>query len=294
MSDPAAQPRPLVGAMWMLVTGLCFVAVTALVKLVGDAVPAPEAAFLRYVMGCVFLIPMVRPILRARMSGRQWGLFGVRGAVHTIGVGLWFFAMTQIPLAEVTAMNYMVPVYVTVGAAIFLGERLAIRRILAVCLALVGALVILRPGLREVNSGHVAMLFTALSFAASYLLAKRMSDDVSPAIVVGMLSLTVTLGLAPWAALVWVPPSLWDLGILFGVACFATLGHYTMTLAFVAAPVTVTQPVTFLQLVWSILVGWAFFDEIPDAWVVLGAVMIISAISYITWREAVLRARGAA
>ncbi|MDP2518171.1 DMT family transporter [Shimia thalassica] len=283
--------RPVMGVFWMLITGLCFVAVTALVKYLGPRVPAAEAAFLRYLLGLVFLLPMIRPIMNARLTRRQVGLFGLRGVVHTFGVICWFYAMTQIPIAEVTAMNYLSPVYVTIGAALFLGEKLATRRILAVVVALVGALIILRPGFREVNSGHMAMLFTAVMFAVGYLIAKVMSDEVSPAVVVGMLSITVTIGLAPVAAAVWVTPTLGDLLILFGVACFATAGHFTMTLAFAAAPITVTQPVTFLQLVWAVLLGWLVFAESVDIYVVAGGLIIIGSISFITWREAVLKRR---
>ncbi|MEQ9695159.1 DMT family transporter [Shimia sp. SDUM112013] len=287
----ATTARPLIGVFWMLVTGGCFVAVTALVKYLGPRVPAAEAAFLRYLLGLVFLLPMIRPMLRARLTRRQLGLFGLRGVAHTLGVVCWFYAMTQIPIAEVTAMNYLSPVYVTIGAALFLGETLAARRVIAVVVALLGAVIILRPGFREVNTGHLAMLFTAVSFAVGYLVAKIMSDEVSPAVVVGMLSVTVTIGLAPLAYAVWVPPTLNDLLILFAVASFATAGHYTMTLAFAAAPVTVTQPVTFLQLVWAVLLGWVVFDESVDIWVIAGGLLIISAISFITWREAVLKRR---
>lgn len=283
--------RPVVGIFWMLVTGLCFVAVTALVKLVGIRIPAAEAAFLRYALGLVFLLPMIGPIRRARLTRRQLGLFGLRGVLHTGGVILWFFAMARIPLAEVTAMNYLAPVYVTVGAALFLGEKLALRRILAVVVALIGTAIILRPGFRELDMGHIAMLFTAFFFAGGYLLAKVLSDEASPAVVVGMLSITVTIGLAPAAAAVWVTPTPWELGVLFLVACFATAGHYTMTMAFAAAPVTVTQPVSFLQLVWAVLLGLVLFNESPDIWVIVGGLVIIGAISFITWREAVLNRR---
>ncbi|MEO1732844.1 MAG: DMT family transporter, partial [Pseudomonadota bacterium] len=227
--------RPIVGIFWMFVTGLCFVAVTALVKLAGDRIPPAESAFLRYVLGLVFLIPMLRPILAARIPVKTWTMFGARGLVHGLGVILWFFAMTRIPLAEVTAMNYLSPVYVTIGAALFLGEKLAARRIAAVAAALIGALIILRPGFREINDGHIAMLGTAVLFAASYMLAKRVSDEVSPAVVVGMLSIFVTLVLAPFALASWVTPTAAELGLFFLVACFATAGHYTMTLAFQAA-----------------------------------------------------------
>ncbi|MEX0311657.1 MAG: DMT family transporter, partial [Tateyamaria sp.] len=157
--------------------------------------------------------------------------------------------------------------------------------------ALIGTAVILRPGFREVAPGHVAMLFCAVSFAGSYLLAKIMADEAKPAVVVAMLSIVVTICLAPFAAANWVMPTWSELALLFLVACFATAGHYTMTMAFAAAPVTVTQPVTFLQLVWAVLLGAVVFSEPVDIWVILGGVLILSAVSFITWREAVLKRR---
>jgi drug/metabolite transporter (DMT)-like permease len=290
-TNDMADSRPVAGALWMLLTGLCFVAVTALVKYLGDRVPAAESAFLRYLLGLVFLLPMLRPLLRARPTRRQTVLFAGRGLMHAIGVILWFYAMTRIPIAEVTAMNYLAPVIVTVGAALFLGERLAIRRIAAVGAALLGAMIILRPGFRELDPGHFAMLGTAAIFGTSYLMAKVLSDETGPALTVAMLSIWVTVGLAPFAAAVWITPTLWELGVLLTVALFATAGHYTMSLAFRAAPITVTQPVTFLQLVWAVLLGMAMFGEPLDPWVVLGGTVILSAVSFITWRESVLKRR---
>jgi len=151
---------------------------------------------------------------------------------------------------------------------------------------LIGALIILRPGFRDVDTGHIAMLGTAVMFAVGYLIAKQLSGEVSATVVVGMLSVTVTIGLLPFALAVWEPVSLANIGWLFGVACFATAGHYSMTLAFAAAPLTVTQPVTFLQLVWAVILGAAVFDEAVDGWVVFGGAVIMASVSFITWREA--------
>jgi drug/metabolite transporter (DMT)-like permease len=261
------------------------------VKYLGHRIPPAESAFLRYLLGLVFLIPMIGSLRNTTLTPKLWLLFASRGVVHSGGVILWFFAMTQIPLAEVTAMNYLSPVYITLGAALFLGEKLAVRRIAAVVAALIGAVIILRPGFREISPGHIAMLFTALAFSASYLLAKFTVDGTNPVTVVAMLSIWVTLGLAPFAAVVWVTPSLEELAILFAVACCATAGHFTMTLAFASAPVTVTQPVTFLQLIWATLLGALEFSEPVDIWVVLGGGLILAAISFITWREAMLKRR---
>ena len=281
--------KSLVAIFWMFVTGILFVGVTGIVKHIGSELPAAEAAFLRYVMGLVFVIPLIGLIKRANLTKVELSLFVWRGAVHSVGVMLWFYGMTMLPMAEVTAMSYLSPVFVTIGAALFLGERLAALRIMAIVFAIIGVLVILRPGFREISLGHIAMLINGGLFAASYLIAKVMADRVEPLVVVGMLSIFVTIGLAPWAFLVWVPPTLTQLGWTFVLATFATAGHYTMTLALRAAPIAVTQPVTFLQLIWSILLGILIFNESFDEWVVIGATIIILSISFIMWREGRVR-----
>ncbi|WOI55790.1 DMT family transporter [Palleronia sp. LCG004] len=280
------QDRPVAGALWMLLTGVLFVAVTAMVKHLGSRVPAAEAAFLRYALGLVFLLPMLGALRRVRFDRRVATLFGVRGLLHALGVILWFFAMTQIPIAEVTAMNYVSPVYVAIGAALFLGERMRWPRIVAILVALVGVAIILRPGFREISPGHIAMIGTAILFAGSYLIAKVLSDEVAPTVVVAMLSITVTIGLTPFAMAVWVWPTWSELGWLFLVATVATSAHLSMTLAFRAAPITVTQPVTFLQLIWATALGAFVFDEGVDAYVVTGGIVIVGAVLVITIREA--------
>ncbi len=292
LSADTGSNRAIVGIFWMFVTGICFVAVTALVKHGAQDLPAAEAGFLRYIIGLIFLTPLIRPIIQARLTRRQLTLFAWRGMAQALGVILWFYAMTRITVAEVTAMNYLSPIYITIGAALLLGERLATRRILAVLFAFVGALIILRPGFREISSGHIAMLGTAALFAGSYLIAKKLTNEVSAPVIVGMLSITATIGLFPFALAVWQMPTLEELGWIALVALFATAGHYTMTLAFAAAPVTVTQPVTYLQLVWATLLGLLAFGEPVDGWVILGGCVILTSVTFITIREAMLK-RGA-
>ncbi len=281
--------RPIAGVLWMLVSGLSFVGVTGVVRYLGTDLPAAQGAFIRFAFGLAFLGPALVTALRAGLPAGSLPLFLGRGALHTVAVILWFYAMARLPIAEVTAIGYLNPIVVTLGAALFLGERLAARRIIAIALALVGAAMVLRPGFRELETGHMAQLGAATCFGLSYLIAKRLSAMAGAGTVVAMMSLTVTLGLAPFAFAVWVPPSLSQVAWLGLVAVFATFGHYAMSRAFAAAPVTVTQPVTFLQLVWATLLGTLAFHESVDPWVLAGGLVIIGAISFITWRETRLR-----
>jgi drug/metabolite transporter (DMT)-like permease len=288
---PSGPLRTVEGVLWMLLAGLSFVGVTGIVRYLGTELPAAQSAFIRFAWGVVFLIPALLPILRQGLPKGSLPLFLGRGVVHTGAVIFWFHAMARIPVAEVTAIGYLNPVLVTLGAVLFFGEKLAWRRVLAVGVALLGAAIVLRPGFREVTGGHLAQLCAATLFAGSYLYASRLSRIAGAGTVVAMLSLTVTAGLAPLAWAVWVPVSLAQVGWLALVAAFATAGHYAMTRAFRAAPLSVTQPVTFLQLVWATLLGALVFGEAVDPFVVLGGAVIIGAISYITWREAVVQRR---
>lgn len=290
MTTMTARARSdLTGILWMLMAGLCFVAVNGTVRWLGQALPAAEGAFIRFVFGLIFLVPALLPALRRGFSPRIWALSALRGGLHTLAVVLWFFAMARITVAEVTAIGFLNPIVVTIGATLLMGERISWRRALAIAVALAGAMIVLRPGLRALAPGHLAQLGAAVTFGASYLVAKRLSEQVPASVVVAMMSLTVCIGLAPLAALNWVPPSGVQCAVLACTAIFATAGHYAMTRAFAAAPLTVTQPVTLLQLLWAALLGALAFGEPVDIWVLTGGAVMIGAISYITWREARLR-----
>jgi drug/metabolite transporter (DMT)-like permease len=279
--------------LWMLATGLFFVAVTGIVRHLGTGLPAAQSAFIRFAWGVLFVAPALWSLMRQGVPRGSLPLILGRGAVHTAAVICWFYAMARLPVAEVTAIGYLNPVLVMLGAALMLGERLSVQRIGAVLLALGGALIVLRPGLREVGAGHLAQLAAAGFFAASYLYAKRLSEVAGAGAVVALLSLTVTLGLLPFALAVWVPVSAAEAGWLALVALFATAAHYCMTRAFAAAPLAVTQPVTFLQLVWATLLGVAVFAEPVDPFALLGGGVIVAAVSAIAWREAATQRRAA-
>ena len=288
MTEPPRQ-NALHGILWMLASGLSFVGVTGIVRSLGTEIPAVQSAFIRFAWGVLFLLPSLWGVLRAGIPLPILRLHLGRGVLHVAAVICWFYAMARIPVAEVTAIGYLNPVLLTLGTALFLGEKLAVRRLAAIGVALIGALIVLRPGLRELGDGHLAQVGAACFFAGSYLFAKRLSQLVGAGQAVAVLSLLVTLGLAPLAWIVWVPVSLEQVLWLALVAVCATTGHYCMSRAFAVAPVAVTQPVVFLQLVWATALGALVFAEPVDPFVILGGAVIVGAVSYITWREAMLR-----
>ena len=216
----------------MMVSGLCFVAVAVLVRMVGTDVPATQAAFIRYLFGTLMLVPVLYRIASGELRVHAPGIMFWRGVAHGLAVILWFFAMARIPMAEVTAIGYLTPVVVTVAASILLGEKLHLRRIIAVLFGLLGVLVILRPGFQQLSVGQLAMLGTTPLFALSFILTKKLTGTDSSTVIVTVLSVVCTLTLLLPASLQWTSVPLRELTLLFFTAFFATMGHFSMTYAF--------------------------------------------------------------
>ena len=272
----------------MVLTTILFVGVTATVRYLEGEVPAPQAAFLRYAIGTLLLTPSLITLIKIKPNKPLMSKFLLRGLVHSFGVTLWFYAMSVMPVAEVTAIGFLTYIFVSIGACIFLKEKLHKHRITAVIISFVGALIILRPGFKVIESGQLGMLMATVVFTASYLIAKIVSKERSSSEIVAMLSVFTTIFLIPSEIYSWEPISLEALLILAFTALIATIGHITMTQAIKAAPMVVTQPILFLQLVWASMVGLFLFDEQFDLYVIIGGTVIMICVCYVSYREHVL------
>ena len=269
----------------MVLTGAMFVGVTVVVRYLGTSMNPVQAGFIRYAFGLLMVLPLLSRAGVLSLHSKRIGFHALRGLAHGCGVMLWFFAMSRIPIAEVTALGFTAPVFTTLGAALFLRERLRSYRVIAMLAGFAGALLILRPGFREIDIGALAQVAAAPLFACSFLMAKSATRTESSTMIVVMLSVFCTLTLALPALAVWRTPTLEELELLFATAALATTGHYCMTRAFKAAEVSAVQPFTFLQLVWATLLGLMLFDEHPDLWIALGGALIVTAASWMAHRE---------
>ena len=272
----------------MVLTTILFVGVTATVRYLEGEVPAPQAAFLRYAIGTLFLIPSLISLTKIKPDKPLLQKFILRGLVHSIGVTLWFYAMSVMPVAEVTAIGFLTYIFVSIGASIFLKEKLHRHRLAAILISFIGALIVLRPGFKVIESGQLGMLMATVVFTASYLIAKIVSKERSSSEIVAMLSIFTTIFLIPSAIYSWEPLSIKAFLILSFTALIATVGHITMTKAIKAAPMVVTQPILFLQLVWASMVGLFIFNEKFDPFVILGGTIIMLCVCYVSYREHIL------
>jgi drug/metabolite transporter (DMT)-like permease len=269
----------------MLLTGMLFVGVTVAVRYLGTSMNPVQAAFIRYCFGIVLILPLLSRAGVMSLDRDRLGFHALRGLVHGGGVILWFLAMSRIPISEVTALGFTTPIFVTLGAAVFLSERLKPYRVAAVLLGFIGALLILRPGLRVIDIGALAQLGAAPLFACSYLMAKSATRREASSMIVVLLSVFCTLTLALPALLVWRTPTLEELLLLGLTALLATSGHYCMTRALEAAEVSAVQPFTFLQLVWATILGLILFDETPDVWIWIGGAVIVGSATWMAQQE---------
>jgi len=269
----------------MLVSGVLFVGVTGIVRYLGSEMNPIQAAFIRYAFGIVLVIPVILRLGLPVLLAARIRMHAARGLVHGIGVMLWFYAMSRLPIAEVTALGFTAPIFTAAGAMLLLGERLRAYRVVGIVLGFAGALIVLRPGLRIIDVGALAMLTAAPLFACSLLLAKVATRTEPSSLIVVLLSLFCTVTLLPLALVVWRTPTLEELVLLFVTAVLATSGHYTLNRAFQAAELTALQPFSFLQLVWATLLGLLMFGERPDFWIWAGAGLIVISATWIARRE---------
>lgn len=230
----------------------------------------------RSVVGAFLLLPLVY---------RAGGWVGLRtqhlrshitrNLVHYGAQAGWFFALTLIPLAEVIAIEFTTPIWTAILATAFLGERMNIRRILAVILGLIGVIVIVRPGLGTINAGQIIALFAAIAFGISVVMVKSLTrTDTTLQIIFWMTVVQSIAGFVP-AIIVWTWPSAGVWGWLLVVAFCGTFSHYCMARALRYADATIVVPMDFLRVPLTALAGWLIYAERTDLLAVLGAAMIL-------------------
>lgn len=281
----AAVPPNVQGMCWVALSGLVFSSFMALVRQVGTQMDPIQVSFLRYAFGLLFLLPFFIQVRLADVAAASWKMHVLRGTLHGIGVMLWFYAMSRIPLAEVTAIGFTNPVFATIGAVLFLRETIRWPRISAVVAGLFGALLIVRPGFSEVDPGAIAMLIAAPIFAASDLIAKVLTRRESGPAVVAYLSIFVTLVTFVPAMLVWRAPSTEEWLVTVAIAGLATLGHLAMMQGFKVGEMSAVQSARYLQLLWSALIGYVMFAEAPGLYTWIGSAIIVGAALFIAHRE---------
>lgn len=287
--------QPLRGIVLKLMSVTLFSIMAALIKATSGDVPAYEAAFFR----SFFTIPVILIWLislggfrEGLQTKRPWAHVG-RGIVGVSGMILGFTGLGLLPLPEVTALNFAVPILVVVLAAIFLGEKIRLFRVSAVFIGLLGVLIILSPSIGENVSetqrlGVTVVLCGAMFGAVGQIYTRYLVRTEHTAAIVfyfSVIASALTLLTLPFG---WVIPSPRTAMMLIAAGVIGGVGQLLVTAAFRYADVSVIAPFQYASMLLALLIGYFWFDEVPTLVMLSGAVLVMLAGGLIVWRESQL------
>ncbi len=273
------------GAFWMILTAMAFTAMLVCVRLLEGEYHSVQVVFVRSLVGLVFIVP---PLLRHGLPGlrtRRLPMHMARAAFSLAAMGVYYFAVPYLPLADATTYTFAIPLFVVLGAAFILKEKVDASRWLATLAGFVGVLILLRPGQGGFTLPVFMVLLSALFYAGAWVTLKFLTSTESPSvIIVYQNSLIVALAAIPTFFLGHWPD--WHGALfLFGVGLFGTMAHYCQARSFAVADASAVTPFDFLRLPFSVFYAWFLFSEPTDLWTWAGAVVIFTSTWFITWRE---------
>lgn len=286
-----ALPRPVQGMALMLFSSFVFTAGNAVIRHLSHTLPPVEIVFFRSLFSLAILFPLALQAGPATLRTSRLPLHLARGAIQAVSMMMFFQGVASIPLVEVNALEFTAPLFATIIAVLFFGERLKLRRTLALIVGFIGALVALRPGFDTISVGHGLILGSAFVWAWVLIAIRALStteSSLTQSVYMG-LALTPVSGLA--AAFVWVWPSWTELAWLALLTTTATIGQLAYVEAFRRAEMSAVLPLDYSKLIWSAALGFVLFAEIPDLAAIAGGTVIFAAGAYITLREAQIARR---
>ena len=285
-------PLPVQGALLMTGAALGFSCMNALIRAGSLELEPIQIVFFRNAFALLFMLPWLARAGAAGLRTRRLGFHGLRAAIGLIAMTCWFYSVSLLPLAQAVSLNYTVPLFATVGAALVLGETVRARRWTATIVGFLGVLAIVRPGFQEVTPAMALPILAAIFMATAALLIKSLSNTENPNAMVFYMNLFLApMSLLP-ALFVWVWPSWEVLGLMALVGGLATCSHLLLTRAYAKADASAVIPFHYMQLPFVALIAFVAFGEVPALWTLVGAAVIAGAAIYITHREAkVARAR---
>lgn len=280
------------GMLWMSSSGLQFVVLNTLIRALTLHMNPYQAQFLRYACAVLVMLPLVmRSGLAAYRPRRIGGQFA-RGAMHSIGLMLWFTALPQIPMADTTAIGFTGPIFIMLGAYLVFHEAMRWERWLAAGIGFGGVLIVVAPKLT--GSGGVPsllMLASSVVFAASFLMTKALTRYERTEVIVLWQAIAVSLFSLPLALWFWSAPTAWQWTGFLVSGLLGVTSHYSLTRAFAVADISSVQSVKFLELIWASAMGWMVFSEAPTSSTLIGGAVISGSTIWIARRESRHRAR---
>jgi drug/metabolite transporter (DMT)-like permease len=276
-------------SIYLIIALLLFACMDATTKYLASRYEAPLVVAVRYFVNLALIAAIYAPQHGLRFAATErTGLVVARAGCLTIASVMVAIALQRMPVAEVTAINFLAPITVVVAAGPLLKERVGWTGWAAVLLGFAGVLMIIRPGPNMPWVGVLCALGAVAANTAYQLLSRVLADTERTIAMLFYTALAGVVLLGP--ALPWFwggpKPSLLQIGLFLSLGVYAGLGHFLFTAAYRRAPASLMSPMLYLQLAWAGLLGWAIFGQVPDAITLVGmAVIMASGVLIATRRQ---------
>ncbi len=267
------------GILWMMACLASFIGMAIGSRELADTMSIAQILVIRSLVGLVVVLILARHLLPELRKMRDIRLHGLRNLVHFGAQYCWTLGVALMPLAEVFALEFTMPIWVAIFAWAALGERIGRARIIAMAVSFIGVLIVLRPGAAIIDPAAFVVLLAAAGYGTSTVFVKRLTRHSSPQIiVVWMVLMQLPMGLALLALRGgWVAPGWGDLPWMLVVGITALTAHYTMAQALRVMDASIAIPIDFLRVPLIAVIGWLLYDEPISAAVFIGAVIIFTA-----------------
>jgi drug/metabolite transporter (DMT)-like permease len=264
-------------AIWMAGWLLCTLALTVAGRELGQDIPVFVTMIFRSLIALVILTPLVLYYGNFRSRLARLRLNIVRNIVHYSAQYAWFLALTLIPLAQVVSIEFTMPIWGALIAALFLGETLNRFKLMAIALGFLGILLIVKPGTSHIDAGHAVALLAAIGFAVSVALTKVITrTDSALTVIFLMFAIQTVIGAGPaWLTWKWPEPHNWIWVAVVGLA--GTFSHYCLSKAISLADMTIVMPMDFLRVPLTVLAGYWLYREGFDLYSIIGTLLILGA-----------------
>jgi drug/metabolite transporter (DMT)-like permease len=273
-------------AIFLIITSVFFGTVMlSFLKIAQEDVNVYVAGFFRFFLGLVIILPYIVRNKDAVLKTTHLKQHFLRAILGLPAMLIYFSALVLLPIEKLTAISFVVPLIVTILAVFFLGEKIYIYRTLALILGFSGMLVIIRPGFVDISIGVYMVLFSALLWSINIIITKKISKDDSAITILAYQSIFMSLLSFFIVIFFWEMPSLKTFIYLILAAMCGTVLHLTLNHAFKLVDVSMTQPYSFLNLVFASIIGYFVFDEMPDLYTWIGALIIFTGVLIISYRE---------
>jgi drug/metabolite transporter (DMT)-like permease len=279
--------RPLQAIFLMLTAMFGFACLGVGVRLLAPEMPSALMVGWRNVLSLPivlvwsFMLTKGIPNFRTtRIKNHFW-----RASVGVVSMELWFYSLSVLPLTLATALSFTAPIFSTIFAIFFLGEKAGVRRWCAILAGFIGVLVILHPDTGSINIKALIVLLASAMMAVSGVLVKSLTRTEKPETIVFYMALfMIPWSIAP-ALAVWQPITWHQFHVLFWIAFFSTFAQLAMTRAFMRADMVTLMPFDFTRLIFVGILAYVFFGETMDGYTVMGALIIVASTVYIAHRE---------